>query len=243
MGQSLRRGPDRADRLLLRLLPPWACLRHAADARHGLPLQAVLPDQGARIAQVDLRPEAIWAAAPRSSLGVIGDIRCDDLQALLPQLTGQDRTISHLKASDRPLSQDARKGLDELASGKPGGKLPIHQQYLPRVHQPGGSGGRRDLHLRTWELPTVWAARYLSDERPPPPDRARSGCMVPWRTRCPRRSARRLRFPGPAGGVPVRRRRLHHADGRPPHRQTQLKPARSRSSCSTTACSDSLRWR
>ncbi len=110
--------------------------------------------KGARIAQVDLRPEAIGRRTP-VELGVIGDIR-STLQALLPQLTGQ-RNDKHLKASIVHY-QDARKGLDELASGKPGGTL--HPQHIARAI----SQLAADDAIFTCDvgLPTVWAARYLA---------------------------------------------------------------------------------
>ncbi len=110
--------------------------------------------KGARIAQVDLRPEAIGRRTP-VELGVIGDIR-STLQALLPQLTGR-RNDKHLKASLAHY-QDARKGLDELAGGKPGGKL--HPQHIARAISELAS----DDAVFTCDvgLPTVWAARYLA---------------------------------------------------------------------------------
>ncbi len=107
----------------------------------------------ARIAQVDLRPEAIGRRVP-IKLGVIGDIR-STVQAVLPHVRGQ-RSDKHLKASVAHY-QDARRGLDELADGKRGGKL--HPQHVARVLSELAS----DDAIFTCDvgLPTVWAARYL----------------------------------------------------------------------------------
>ncbi len=109
--------------------------------------------KGARIAQVDLRPEAIGRRTP-VELGLIGDVR-STLQAVLPQLTGQ-RSDKHLKASVAHY-QDARRGLDDLAHGKPGGTL--HPQHIARAISELAS----DDAIFTCDvgLPTVWAARYL----------------------------------------------------------------------------------
>ena len=108
----------------------------------------------ARIAQVDLRPEAIGRRTP-IELGVIGDIR-STVRAVLPQLTGQ-RNSKHLEASVAH-HRDARKGLDELATGRLGGKL--HPQHVARVVSQLAS----DDAIFTCDvgLPTVWAARYLT---------------------------------------------------------------------------------
>ncbi len=107
----------------------------------------------ARIAQVDLLPEAIGRRAP-VELGVIGDVR-STVRALLPQLKPQ-RSDKHLKVSVAHY-QNARKDLNELASGRPGGTL--HPQHIARAISDLAS----DDAVFTCDvgLPTVWAARYL----------------------------------------------------------------------------------
>lgn len=108
----------------------------------------------ARIAQVDLRAESIGRRAP-VELGLIGDVRAT-IAALLPQLTEKtdrgflDAAVRHYR--------DARRGLDELAAGKPGGTL--HPQQIARVV----SALAADDAVFTCDvgLPTVWAARYLA---------------------------------------------------------------------------------
>src|SRR5262249_1009619 len=72
----------------------------------------------ARIAQVDLRPENLGRRT-RLDLGLVGDVGAT-ITALLPKLTRRtdrshlDRCLTHYKS--------ARKGLDDLATGRPGQK-------------------------------------------------------------------------------------------------------------------------
>ncbi len=108
----------------------------------------------ARIAQIDLRGENIGRRTP-VDLGVVGDVGAT-LDALLPHLTPKtDR--AHLDASVAHY-KDARKGLDELATGRKGGVL--HPQHIARVL----SELAADDAVFTCDvgLPTVWAARYLA---------------------------------------------------------------------------------
>lgn len=117
------------------------------------PYRQFYPDH-ARIAQIDVRGENIGRRAP-VDLGVVGDVAVT-LDALLPQLTPKtDR--SHLDAAVKHY-QVARKGLDELATGRPGGRL--HPQHIARVL----SELAADDAIFTCDvgLPTVWAARYLA---------------------------------------------------------------------------------
>jgi pyruvate dehydrogenase (quinone) len=107
----------------------------------------------ARIAQIDLRPEAIGRRAP-VELGLVGQI-APTLRALMPRLKAKsDR--KHLDAALKDYVS-ARKGLDELATGRPGGVL--HPQHVARVI----SEKAADDAIFTCDvgLPTVWAARYL----------------------------------------------------------------------------------
>ncbi len=109
----------------------------------------------AKIAQVDLRAENLGRRTP-IDLGLVGDVGAT-IQALLPRLTPkQDR--SHL---DRSLKHytETRKGLDDLAVGRPGQK-PIHPQYLAKVINELAS----DDAVFTCDVgtPTIWTARYIS---------------------------------------------------------------------------------
>jgi pyruvate dehydrogenase (quinone) len=108
----------------------------------------------ARIAQIDLRGENIGRRVP-VDLGLVGDLGAS-LDALLPRLTPKtDR--AHLDASVAHY-REARKGLDELATGRKGGVL--HPQHIAREL----SELAADDAIFTCDvgLPTVWAARYLA---------------------------------------------------------------------------------
>jgi pyruvate dehydrogenase (quinone) len=108
----------------------------------------------ARIAQIDLRPEAIGRRTP-VELGLIGGI-APTLKALLPRLKGkQDR--AHLDAAVEHY-REARKSLDDLATGRPGGKL--HPQHVTRALS--ALAAEDAVFTCDVGLPTVWAARYLA---------------------------------------------------------------------------------
>ena len=108
----------------------------------------------AAIAQIDIRPENLGRRTPLE-LGVIGDVGAT-IEALLPLLDAKTEG-SHLK---KALANyvEARQGLDDLATGKPG-KKPIHPQYLTKVV----SDHAADDAVFTFDVGTVaiWAARYL----------------------------------------------------------------------------------
>jgi pyruvate dehydrogenase (quinone) len=108
----------------------------------------------AKVAQIDLRPENLGRRT-RLDVGLVGDVSAT-ISALLPKLEAKpDR--SHL---DNSLDnyRKARKGLDELATGKPGRK-PIHPQYLAKLI----SENAADDAVFTFDVgtPSIWAARYL----------------------------------------------------------------------------------
>jgi pyruvate dehydrogenase (quinone) len=107
----------------------------------------------ARIAQIDIRPEAIGRRTP-VDLGLVGQV-APTLRALMPRLkVKSDR--KHLDAALKDYVS-ARKSLDELATGRPGGAL--HPQHIARVISEKAS----DDAIFTCDvgLPTVWSARYL----------------------------------------------------------------------------------
>ncbi|HXP13472.1 MAG TPA: ubiquinone-dependent pyruvate dehydrogenase [Stellaceae bacterium] len=108
----------------------------------------------ARIAQIDVRPEAIGRRAP-VELGLVGQV-APTLRALLPGINVKsDRR--HLDAALKDYAS-ARKSLDELAAGRAGG--PLHPQHIARVV----SEKAKEDAIFTCDvgLPTVWAARYLA---------------------------------------------------------------------------------
>jgi pyruvate dehydrogenase (quinone) len=117
------------------------------------PYTQFFPEQ-AKIAQVDIRGEQIGRRT-RVDLGLVGDVG-ETIRAVLPALSDKaDRT--HLDDAVRHY-RDARKGLDDLASGKPGHK-PIHPQYVAKVL----SDVAAEDAVFTCDVgtPTIWAARYL----------------------------------------------------------------------------------
>jgi pyruvate dehydrogenase (quinone) len=117
------------------------------------PYKQFMPS-GAKIAQVDIRPENLGRRC-KLELGLVGDVGAT-IEALLPKLTAKtdsqylDDSIAHYKK--------ARAGLDDLARGTPGKKL-IHPQYLAKLLSEAAS----EDAVFTCDVgtPTIWAARYL----------------------------------------------------------------------------------
>ena len=109
--------------------------------------------KNARIAQVDIRPQAIGRRAP-VDIGVVGQVG-PTLSALMPRLkVKSDRR--HLDAALKDYAS-ARKSLDELATGRPGGRL--HPQHIMRVISEQAADDA--IFTPDVGLPIVWAARYL----------------------------------------------------------------------------------
>ena len=96
----------------------------------------------ARIAQVDIRPQAIGRRAP-VDLGIVGDVGAD-AQRAPAAAQGQDRPASSGHGADalRQRAQGARRARD-----RPAGRRPASAADL-RVDQRAGRR-RRDLHLPT----------------------------------------------------------------------------------------------
>jgi pyruvate dehydrogenase (quinone) len=110
---------------------------------------------GVRIAQVDIRGEQIGRRTS-VDLAVVGDVR-STLQALLPLLE-QERDDAHLTQAQGHYAK-ARKGLDDLASGK-SGRRPIHPQQIAKAISDQAAADA--VFTCDVGLPTVWAARYLA---------------------------------------------------------------------------------
>ena len=91
------------------------------------PYQQFYP-KNARILQVDLREEQLGRRS-HLDFGVVGDVS-QTISALLPRVT-QKTDRSYLDAC-RSHYREARKGLDDLATGRPG-QRPIHPQYVARI--------------------------------------------------------------------------------------------------------------
>lgn len=118
----------------------------------GFPYKQFYP-QDAKVVQVDLRPAELGRRC-RIELGLVGDVGAT-IRAVLPRLKPKaDR--SFLDTSLKHYAK-ARTGLDDLATGKPGG--PLHPQYLARTISEAAS----DDAVFTADVgtPTIWAARYL----------------------------------------------------------------------------------
>ncbi len=110
---------------------------------------------GVRIAQIDYRGEVIGRRAP-VDVGVVGDVHAT-ITALLPRLKTK-RDSNHLDQACEHYRK-ARKGLDELAVGRPG-KPPIHPQQVAKALSDAASNDA--VFTCDVGLPTVWAARYLA---------------------------------------------------------------------------------
>ncbi len=110
---------------------------------------------GVRIAQVDVRPEQIGRRAP-VDLGVVGDVRAT-LETLVP-LVKEKHDRTHLDRATQHYRK-ARKGLDDLAVGKPG-RPPIHPQQVAKAIS--DHAAQDAIFTCDVGLPTVWAARYLA---------------------------------------------------------------------------------
>ncbi len=118
------------------------------------PYQQFYPEK-ATIIQVDIRGEQIGRRA-KVDLGLVGDVKAT-LAALAPKLQAKTDDAHLSKALER--YRDARKGLDDLATGEPGHK-PIHPQYVARLIDELAS----EDAIFTCDVgtPTIWAARYLT---------------------------------------------------------------------------------
>jgi pyruvate dehydrogenase (quinone) len=110
--------------------------------------------EGALVAQVDIRPEALGNRCPLD-LGVIGNVKhaLDDLLPLIDAKTDD----THLKESLDEY-KSARRQLDELAESRPHSHL-IHPQYVTRLV----SELANDDAIFTCDVgtPIAWTARYL----------------------------------------------------------------------------------
>ena len=117
------------------------------------PYQQFYP-RDATILQIDIRGEQIGRRT-KVDLGLVGDVK-STLAALIPQLTAK-ADQAHLAAALKDYGQ-ARKGLDDLATGEAGEK-PIHPQYVAKIVDELAS----EDAVFTCDVgtPTIWAARYL----------------------------------------------------------------------------------
>ena len=111
--------------------------------------------ENATVIQVDLRGENLGRRT-RLDLGIIGDVKAT-LSAVLPLIDEKKDGVHLQRFIDN--YQDVRKGLDELAVGRPGHK-PMHPQYVAKVvDELAAEDAIFSCDVGT---PTVWAARYLT---------------------------------------------------------------------------------
>ncbi|HEY2534752.1 MAG TPA: ubiquinone-dependent pyruvate dehydrogenase [Xanthobacteraceae bacterium] len=110
--------------------------------------------EGAAIAQIDLRPEALGNRCPLD-LGLLGSVK-ETLSALLPALE-QKVDTEHL---DDALAdyQAARRDLDALAESRPHG-TEIHPQYVTKVVS--NLAAADAIFTCDVGTPIAWTARYL----------------------------------------------------------------------------------
>ena len=117
------------------------------------PYQQFYP-QDATVIQIDIRGEQIGRRT-KVDLGLVGDIGAT-IAALLGHLRGNS-TEDHLNTSLKHYVE-ARKGLDDLATGESGEK-PIHPQYVAKIlNELAAEDAVFTCDVGT---PTIWAARYL----------------------------------------------------------------------------------
>lgn len=108
----------------------------------------------ARIAQIDIRPEALGNRAPLD-IGLIGDIKTT-VSALLPLLEEKNDSF-HLDAAVANYAK-ARRSLDALAESGPNSDV-IHPQYLARlVSELAAEDAVFTCDVGT---PIIWTARYI----------------------------------------------------------------------------------
>ena len=117
------------------------------------PYRQFFPEQ-ARIAQVDLRPEALGNRCPLN-LGVLGGVK-ETLTALLPKITAKSDS-SYLERAKDDYAR-ARRELDSLAEVDAGTRL-IHPQAVTRIV----SELAAEDAIFTCDVgtPIAWTARYL----------------------------------------------------------------------------------
>jgi pyruvate dehydrogenase (quinone) len=117
------------------------------------PYRAFYPEH-AKIAQIDLRPEALGNRCSLH-LGLLGTVK-DTLDALLPAIK-EKTDESHLSDALADYKR-ARKDLDALAESSPNSDI-IHPQYVTRLV----SELAADDAVFTCDVgtPIIWTARYL----------------------------------------------------------------------------------
>ncbi len=117
------------------------------------PYRQFYPEK-AKVAQIDLIPENLGRRTA-IDIGLVGDVGAT-LAALIPRVT-TGRDGSFLKSAIENYAE-SRKGLDDLADGKPGSGV-IHPQHVAHVLSEQAADDA--VFACDVGTPTVWAARYL----------------------------------------------------------------------------------
>jgi pyruvate dehydrogenase (quinone) len=110
--------------------------------------------EGARVAQVDLRPEALGNRCPLA-LGLLGDVK-QTVAALLPKIAAKSDG-SHLERALEDYAH-ARRDLDALAELDPDTRL-IHPQAVTRIVSE--LAAKDAIFTCDVGTPIAWTARYL----------------------------------------------------------------------------------
>jgi len=110
--------------------------------------------EGARVAQVDVRPEALGNRCPLN-LGLLGDVR-QTVAALLPKITSKSDG-SHLELALQDYAH-ARRELDALAELDPDTRH-IHPQAVTRIVSE--LAAKDAIFTCDVGTPIAWTARYL----------------------------------------------------------------------------------
>ena len=109
----------------------------------------------AKIAQIDIRSEALGRRAP-VNLGLVGDIKAT-IQAICPRL--QRKTNRRFLKLAKAHYETARQGLDDLAKPRPKDER-IHPQRVAYLLD--RLAAKDAIFTADVGTPTVWAARYLT---------------------------------------------------------------------------------
>jgi pyruvate dehydrogenase (quinone) len=109
----------------------------------------------AKIAQIDIRSEALGRRAP-VNLGLVGDVKAT-IQAIRPRL--RPKTDRRFLERAKAHYEIARYGLDDLAKPRPKDER-IHPQRVTRLLD--SLADEDAIFTADVGTPTVWAARYLA---------------------------------------------------------------------------------
>ena len=166
VGQSLRCRHDRADRLLVGLLRDDATATSCSCSAPTSPIGSSTRRDGVRIAQVDHQAGAASAGA-RRSISASSATCARRSHALLPLLK-EKPDATHLDQARRALRKGAQ-GPRRACRRHSRARRSIHPQQVAKAIS--DLAAEDAVFTCDVGLPTVWAARYLGDERQAAADR------------------------------------------------------------------------